>query len=508
MIKKTSISILLSIVFFNVNVWAVTAAEIWPSTVNVSTDINLKGIVYNENDVTLTGLTITSGSTTSCQFIPADPAKEIDCSVTGTPRIEIDQNDVFGGKNLAALDPNDPSLNIDNSDAATVQQPGDYYSLDISGTTITLAPGNYYFYELLTDATSSIEAEGSTGTVKIFIQNKLIISSGHINTVIRTNAQSDPDFSLNGPTQTPDRFLLYTTATGSNLNASKAAIAGFIYVDGTSDNSNYFVWGAVSAYDYGIQNNGWILSGIEYTPFITPGPGLENHKVLPAGWSLIGIPALMDGSQTFNDVFNEPEFGTNQGNPGWWAYERIFSEGDNRATYSEVLGTDNPVQSQGYWLYNTHDVNWTVNGLKPVVWDILAGTDQCTSDYNCKSYTLTMPGAGCADVNSGGPYRYNYIGYPGITEADWADFRIAVTDSGASRTVHKPGDAPVATYMSTFIWQYNGTPDTTAGAYISCDNSVIDTCMIEPYTGFLVELNCSLVDDGVQSIELIIPNGQ
>lgn len=509
MIKKTLLSILTTLGLFNINVWALTATEIWPSTVNVTTDINLKGIVYNENDVTLTGLTITSGSTTSCQFIPVDPAKEIDCSVTVSSRSTIDPNVIFGGKNLLALDDSNPAHYINNADVGTVQQPGEYFSLDIAGSTIAMAPGEYYFYELSTDSTSSIQADGSTGTVKIYVQNKLIISSSHINTVIRTNSNNDPDFGLNSSTQTPDRFLIYTTATGNKLNASKASIAGFLYVDGDSTNSNYFIWGAVSAENYGLQNGGWILSGHDYLPFITPGPGVQNGKLLPAGWSLIGIPALMDGSQTFDNVFNEPEFGTNQGSPiGWWAYERTFSTTDNRASYSEVIGTDNPVQSQGYWLYNTNEVNWTINGLQPVVWDILTGTDQCTSANKCKSYTLKMPSVGCNIANSGGLYRYNYIGYPGITQADWADFRIAITDSNGTRTVSKPGDAAVAMHMSTQIWKYNGTPDTTSGAYGTCDNSVIDSCMIEPYTGFLVELNCSLVDDGVQSIELIIPNGQ
>lgn len=509
MFKKTSIIILLSAVLFNVNTWAYTATEIWPSTVNVTTDINLKGVVYNERDVTLTGLTITSGSTTSCQFIPADPVKQANCSVSGSSRMVIDPNNIFAGKNLASLNPNDPNLNINNADAATVQQPGNYYSLNITGSTITLAPGNYFFYEVTTDATSSIQAAGSTGTVKIYVQDKLIISSSHINTVIRANSNNDPNFGQNSSTQTPDRFLIYTTATGNKLNASKAAIAGFLYVNGDSTNSNYFIWGAVSAQNYGLQNGGWILNGTDYLPFITPGPGLQNGKLLPAGWSLIGIPALMNGNQTFNDVFNEPEFGTNQGSPvGWWAYERTFSTIDNRASYSEVLGSDSPVQSQGYWLYNTHEVNWTVDGLKPVVWDIPKDTDQCTSSNGCKSYTLKMPSVGCSVTNSGGPYRYNYIGYPGITKADWADFRIAVTNSNGTRTISKPGDAAVATYMSTQIWKYNGTPDTTSNAYDTCDNTVIDSCLIEPYTGFLVELNCSLVDDGVQSIELIIPNGQ
>lgn len=509
MIKKTLLSILITLGLFNINIWAVTATEIWPSTVNVTTDINMKGIVYNENDVTLTGTSITHGSDTTCQFIPADVNLERDCLITNTSRLEINASDVFGTKDLANIDPSVPANVIDNNDVGTVQQPGDYFSLDISGSTITLAPGDYFFYEFLTDATSSIQAEGSTGTVKIYVQDKLIISSSHINTVIRTNSNDDPDFGLNSSTQTPDRFQIYTTATGNKLNASKAAIVGFLYVDGDSTNSNYFIWGAVSAANFGLQNNGWILNGTDYTPFITSGPGIQNGKLLPAGWSLIGIPALMDGNQTFNDVFNEPEFGTNQGDPiGWWAYERTFSTTDNTASYSEVIGTDNPVQSQGYWLYNTNEVNWTVDGLRPVVWDIPTGTDQCTSANKCKSYTLTMPSVGCAVANSGGPYRYNYIGYPGITQADWADFRIAVTDSNGTRAVYKPGDAAVATYMSTQIWQYNGTPDTTSNAYGTCNNIDINSCLIEPYTGFLLELNCSLVDDGVQSIELIIPNGQ
>lgn len=508
--KKTLLAIMTILGLFNVNLWALTAPEIWPSTVNVTGDIDLKGVVYNETDVTLTGLTITSGSTTSCQFLPADPAKEIDCSVTGISRLTIDPNDIFGGKNLLLLDDTNPAHYINNADVGIVQQPGDYFSLNITGSTIVMAPGEYYFYEFLTDSTSSIQADDSSGTVKIYVQDKLIISSSHINTVVRANSNNDPDFSLNSATQTPDRFLIYTTATGNKLNASKAAIAGFLYVDGDSTNSNYFIWGAVSAANYGLQNGGWILSGHDYLPFITPGPGLENGKLLPAGWSLIGIPALMDGNQTFDDVFDEPEFGTNQGDPGWWAYERTFSTIDNRASYSEVLGSDNPPvqQGQGYWLYHTNDVNWTVNGLKPVVWDIDIGTDQCTSANKCKSYTLEMPSVGCSEPNSGGPYRYNYIGYPGLTQADWADFRIKIKDINSTNAVYKPGDAAIATYMSTQIWKYNGTPDTTSGAYTTCDNLILDNCMIEPYTGFLVELNCSLVDDGVQSIELIIPNGQ
>ncbi|NOR56211.1 MAG: hypothetical protein GQ531_08375 [Sulfurovum sp.] len=510
--KKIAIYLISSLMMVT-NAGAVEVRDIWPSTINVTTDIDLKGIVYNETDVTLIGLTITSGSDTSCQFIPADPAKEIDCSVTSSSRFTIDPNDIFGGKNLLALDPNDASLNIDNSDAATVQQPGDYFSLDITGVTITLAPGDYFFSEFRTDATSLVDAEGSAGTVKIYVQDVLIISSGHINTVIRANSNNDPDFSLNGATQTPDRFLIYTTATGNNLNASKAAIAGFLYVDGDSTNSNYFIWGAISAENYGLQNNGWILSGHDYLPQVSGGPGIQNAKIIPAGWHLIGIPALMNGSQTFDDVFNEPEFlvGGQGDGAGWYAYKKTYSMIDNSEFYERVSGTDNPTQSQGYWLWTANDVNWTMDGLSPVVWEIAEGIDQCVPSGGCTSYELTMPSVGCAasGLDGTGPYRYNYVGYPGYdTAADWFDFRIAVTDSNSVRTIFKPGDAAVLTYMSTQIWQYNGTAETSSNTYNTCDNTFDNSCLIEPSTGFVVELNCSLVDDGVQSIELIIPNGQ
>ena len=482
-----------------VSSWGANASDVFESAVNTTNEIKMDGLVYNESDQKLTGTTITNkNNTDTCKFEP-DSTGEAPCTVSGSARTLI--TDVTFPANLAT------EVAIDYSLGGTLQvSEGNYSLLKSSDGTLSLDPGEYYIDVLDIGQHGDLQVTGTTGTVRLFIKSSMNIAGSDINCNPRADGNDPVTFAADN---TPNRVFIYTAAAAADNDTSQACVSGYMYFVDDLWQVNYYVWGAVSADRFWLQTGGWIKDGTSYLSQTDFTPSDIVGNTLPGGWHLIGIPADMNGTVKFQDVFNEPEFG-DEGNltSGWFAFERKFNPSDNGSYYERVYASDAPNQSQGYWLWNANEVQWSVYDLDPVVWKIPYLTDDCQARNGCTDYNMTLPALGCSDTQNTGPLRYNYIGYPGSSEADWADFRIAVTDQNSNRNVYKPGDPEVETYMSTQIWKFNGTVSTQSNAYTSCDNSVIESCIVPPYTGFLVELNCSIADDNVSSIELIIPNGK
>jgi len=364
-------------------------------------------------------------------------------------------------------------------------QPGTYGKVSIGGEgELILHDGTYHMRELVFNWNADMNTSSVQHTLQLLVRDKTDLSN------VSVNCDSDDN-------PYPPYHLAFYSG-GDVTVADGGCISGFVYLaDGKlTFNSNVEASGSFSANTMSLLDKSRITNRVDELPLVDFGPICQSNMCLiqeeGGKWHMIGIPADVNGktvSEVFGDDFDDNNF-TGSSSDTWRIYERLYSSTDNSSSYGMVATNEEVHMGQGYWLGNSNDIYWDLDGLSNVIWN----TTGCPVGDECLTIDLE-PASDNSTPPAGGPYRYFLTGYMGLKIAKWADFRFVI-DSGSPMT---PSDAQTAGWVNRQIWKYNEDDNT----YSTCGDD--DTnCEVNPREAFWIELQAQTAG---HTVKLIIPNG-